>query len=89
MESYPSSFEDFSGKMGSAAKSSWWSFEKLKQLFQEAKTNSTIAKKLRQEKLIIFLHLLGIDTAGHSDKPHSEYVYASITRFTHFTRATL
>lgn len=72
MESYPKTFEEFSGKKGSAARLSLWSFERFKKFLTEAQSNEANMRKLKKEKLIIFLHLLGIDTAGHSDKPHSE-----------------
>lgn len=72
MKSYPESFEEFSGKEGSAARSSLWSFEEFKKFLSDAKSDEQMLQKLNQRKLIIFLHLLGIDTAGHADKPHSE-----------------
>ncbi len=34
-------------------------------------TNAQTAAALRQERVVLFLHLLGTDTIGHSSKPHS------------------
>lgn len=65
---YPPGFEDFS-------KDAWvldeWVFERVKKLFADAKTNATLDAELRQEKNVFFLHLLGLDTTGHSHRPYS------------------
>lgn len=53
-----------------------WVFEKVKKLFQDAKTNTTLDAELRKEQNVFFLHLLGLDTTGHSDRPYStKYLY--------------
>ena len=39
----------------------------------KARKNETMYSILQQDKLIFFLHLLGIDTNGHAHKPYSEY----------------
>jgi len=36
-----------------------------------SKFNHTEIKMLKEKKNVFFLHLLGIDTNGHSKKPHS------------------
>ncbi|OSS47512.1 hypothetical protein B5807_07243 [Epicoccum nigrum] len=65
---YGHDFEDFS-------KDAWildeWVFERVKGLFEAAKTNATLNAELRKEKNVFFLHLLGLDTAGHSHRPFS------------------
>lgn len=65
---YGHDFEDFS-------KDAWildeWVFERVKGLFEAAKTNATLNAELRKEKSVFFLHLLGLDTAGHSHRPFS------------------
>ena len=65
---YGHDFEDFS-------KEAWaldeWVFERVKGLFEEAKTNATLDGELRKEKNVFFLHLLGLDTAGHANRPYS------------------
>ncbi|KAF2996704.1 Glycosyl phosphatidyl inositol anchor synthesis [Curvularia kusanoi] len=65
---YGHDFEDFS-------KDAWildeWVFERVKGLFEAAKTNATLNAQLRKEKNVFFLHLLGLDTAGHSHRPFS------------------
>ncbi|OAL48114.1 PigN-domain-containing protein [Pyrenochaeta sp. DS3sAY3a] len=65
---YDAELEDFS-------KDAWildeWVFERVKKLFEDAKTNATLNAELRQEKNVFFLHLLGVDSTGHSHRPYS------------------
>lgn len=77
MQAYSSDFEELFGKKESAVQQSIWAFEKFTDFLKEARLNKTLAEKLGQEKIIFFIHLLGIDTAGHSHKPHSEYIFTS------------
>lgn len=53
-----------------------WVFEKAKELFASASKNATLDHDLRQDKNVFFLHLLGLDTTGHSYRPYSkEYLH--------------
>lgn len=53
-----------------------WVFDKVKALFLEASNNATLDAALREDKLVFFLHLLGLDTTGHSYRPYSkEYLH--------------
>ncbi|EON66176.1 GPI ethanolamine phosphate transferase 1 [Coniosporium apollinis CBS 100218] len=53
-----------------------WVFERVKGLFEEAKTNTTLNAALREDKNVFFLHLLGIDMTGHAYRPYSrEYLH--------------
>lgn len=49
-----------------------WVFDHLEQLFQNATHDVKLNAELRQDKVVIFLHLLGLDTTGHSYRPHSK-----------------
>ncbi|KAL5021525.1 hypothetical protein ScPMuIL_000680 [Solemya velum] len=70
---YPAHLEDFAGK--DATKLDTWVFSEVKNFLSEAKQNSSLMHQLHDNKVILFLHLLGIDTNGHSHKPHSsEYL---------------
>ncbi|KAL9105859.1 MAG: hypothetical protein Q9227_009022 [Pyrenula ochraceoflavens] len=53
-----------------------WVFDHVKQLFNAAKTNVTLDAALRDDKVVFFLHLLGLDTTGHAYRPYSrEYLH--------------
>ncbi len=53
-----------------------WVFDKVQELFASAKHNATLDAALREDKLVFFLHLLGLDTTGHSYRPYSkEYLH--------------
>ena len=45
-------------------------------MFTSASKNATLDHDLRQDKNVFFLHLLGLDTTGHSYRPYSkEYLH--------------
>lgn len=68
-DSYNAEFEDFSQE---ASHLDTWVFDKVKALFAEAAKNATLDAELRQEKVVFFLHLLGLDTNGHGYRPYSK-----------------
>jgi phosphatidylinositol glycan class N len=41
---------------------------------QEASANKTLSEIMQKKSVVFFFHLLGIDTNGHSKKPHSKYL---------------
>ncbi|PAV16485.1 hypothetical protein PNOK_0810500 [Pyrrhoderma noxium] len=49
-----------------------WVYDRLNELLRNASTDATLDAELRGEKTIFFLHLLGLDTTGHSYRPHSK-----------------
>ncbi|KAG9256424.1 phosphatidylinositolglycan class N [Emericellopsis atlantica] len=54
----------------------YWVFDHVKDFFKEAETNPELNKAVREDKVVFFLHLLGIDTTGHTFRPYSpEYLY--------------
>lgn len=53
-----------------------WVFDRVKALFEEAAQNKTLKAALKEEKIVFFLHLLGLDMTGHSYRPYSkEYLH--------------
>ena len=51
-------------------------FDKARNLFKDAGKNASLDATLRQDKNVFFLHLLGLDTTGHSYRPYSkEYLH--------------
>lgn len=70
---YGAEAEDFSQD---ATHLDLWVFDHVTQMFEEAHHNKTLKKALKEEKVIFFLHLLGLDTTGHSYRPYSkEYLH--------------
>ncbi|KIP05711.1 hypothetical protein PHLGIDRAFT_30805 [Phlebiopsis gigantea 11061_1 CR5-6] len=55
-----------------------WVLDQLRALFHNATDNSTLTAQLRQDKTVFFLHLLGLDTTGHSYRPHSKEYMTNI-----------
>ena len=66
--SYPAEFESFDGN---ADYLDDWVFDKVHKFFVDARKNETLNSQLRQDKVVFFLHLLGIDTNGHAFNPTS------------------
>jgi len=54
-----------------------WVLDQLKMLFRNATANTTLDSQLRGDKIVFFLHLLGLDTTGHSYRPHSKVILRS------------
>lgn len=69
VDMYSSEDEDFSSD---AFELDIWVFDKVKAMFAEAARNATLDAQLRQDKNVFFLHLLGLDTAGHGFRPYSK-----------------
>jgi hypothetical protein len=56
-----------------------WVLDQLKSLLRNATTNETLDAQLRAPQTVFFLHLLGLDTTGHSYRPHSKVLYVFTT----------
>ena len=70
---YGAEAEDFSKD---ATELDIWVFDRVKELFNKARSDSDLDKRLRQDNNVFFLHLLGLDTSGHSYRPYSrEYLH--------------
>ncbi|PGH06802.1 GPI ethanolamine phosphate transferase 1 [Helicocarpus griseus UAMH5409] len=72
-DTYGEEAEDFSKD---ATQLDTWVFDRVKGLFAAAKEDPELDARLREDKLVFFLHLLGLDTTGHGYKPNSkEYLH--------------
>eukprot|EP01133_Synstelium_polycarpum_P013222 gene13222-15533_t len=74
-ESYPEEAEDFASD---ASKLDTWVFDRIDQLLANASVDAQLAAKLRAPKVVIFMHLLGLDTNGHAYRPFSKEYYDNI-----------
>jgi GPI ethanolamine phosphate transferase 1 len=72
---YDAEFEDFSQD---ATHLDFWVFDHVKEFFASAAENETLNAALREDKIIFFLHLLGLDTTGHSYRPYSKEYLSNI-----------
>ncbi|KAL4902800.1 hypothetical protein BDW74DRAFT_157593 [Aspergillus multicolor] len=68
-DTYGEEAEDFSSD---ATALDIWVFDKVKELFASAKNDPELDAKLREDKNVFFLHLLGLDTTGHGYRPYSK-----------------
>ncbi|XP_010226815.1 PREDICTED: GPI ethanolamine phosphate transferase 1, partial [Tinamus guttatus] len=66
---YTAESEDFGAQ--DAAKLDSWVFDHVKGFFTSSRNNQTLYSALNEEKVVLFLHLLGIDTNGHAHRPNS------------------
>ncbi|KAH9887008.1 PigN-domain-containing protein [Cubamyces lactineus] len=55
-----------------------WVLDHLRTLFHNATSDPTLDARLRGDRTVFFLHLLGLDTTGHSYRPHSKEYMANI-----------
>ncbi|XP_076991433.1 GPI ethanolamine phosphate transferase 1 [Tamandua tetradactyla] len=67
--SYDAEREDFGSQ--DATKLDTWVFDNVKDFFHAAGNNQSLFSKINEEKIVFFLHLLGIDTNGHAHRPSS------------------
>lgn len=69
---YEAGEEDFAST--DASRLDTWVFQNIEAFFTKASEDESIREMLHQDRIVFFLHLLGLDTNGHAHKPHSEYV---------------
>ena len=72
VHTYSSESEVFTGH--DAYKLDEWVFEQFSRFLGIAPHNQTLQEMLSQDGVVFFLHLLGLDTNGHTNKPHSMQV---------------
>lgn len=67
-KSYPAAWQDFDGNPETITRLDSWVFEQFHQWLAE-----TGPEVKHLDRIILFLHLLGCDTAGHATKPKSRW----------------
>ena len=55
-----------------ASKLDTWVFDHVEDFFKDAQKDPILEGRLKEDRIIFFLHLLGLDTNGHAHKPHSK-----------------
>ncbi|OBZ74872.1 GPI ethanolamine phosphate transferase 1 [Grifola frondosa] len=65
-----------------------WVLEHLRSLFHNATADPILNSHLRSDKTVFFLHLLGLDTTGHSYRPHSKEYMMNIQVVDEIVRQT-
>ncbi|PLW56579.1 hypothetical protein PCANC_01536 [Puccinia coronata f. sp. avenae] len=86
--SYDEDAEDFTKD---AAQLDIWVLERLKSLLAEAREagpGSSLDRQLRSDQVFFFLHLLGLDSTGHSYRPHSPEYFRNIQVVDQVVRGT-
>ena len=68
-QTYEAEFEDYSKD---ATELDHWVFDRVTKLFEDADTDEELNARLRQDGIVFFLHLLGLDTTGHAHRPYSQ-----------------
>ncbi|GJN91719.1 hypothetical protein Rhopal_004742-T1 [Rhodotorula paludigena] len=83
--SYEEEAEDFTAD---AVHLDLWVLDQLKALLSNATRDPALDAKLRQPGVVFFEHLLGLDTTGHSYRPHGPEYHRNIRVVDHVVRET-
>lgn len=73
--SYSEDEEDFSKD---AVGLDLWVLDRVHELFANASSEPALDSQLREQGTVLFLHLLGLDTTGHSYRPHGPEYHRNI-----------
>ena len=65
---YPTEFQSFDGN---GDRLDEWVFGEAEKMFIQARENETLNTQLRQDKIVFFLYLQGLDCNGHTYHPNS------------------
>lgn len=80
-DSYPPEWQNFDIMHGQIWRLDSWVFDKYIDWLRED------AHKVKNaERVVLFLHLLGCDTTGHTAKPHSRYIKSANLHFLYKSR---
>ncbi|GAA5892460.1 hypothetical protein JCM6882_005621 [Rhodosporidiobolus microsporus] len=79
-------FEDFTSD---AVHLDLWVLSQLQSLLKNATTDPELDARLRAPGVVFFEHLLGLDTTGHSYRPHGPEYHRNIRVVDHIVSATV
>ena len=65
ISTYPASWQDFGGGANASLLDDWV-FDEATKFFSKGQSDEELHAKLQQNKIVFFLHLLGIDTNGEN-----------------------
>ncbi|KNC80892.1 hypothetical protein SARC_06762 [Sphaeroforma arctica JP610] len=68
---YPADLEEFGGEED-ASKLDTWVFDRVRETMERAAVDPQVAEQMYSDKVVLFMHLLGIDTNGHTHRPSSK-----------------
>ncbi|KAJ8519640.1 hypothetical protein ONZ45_g3434 [Pleurotus djamor] len=83
--SYDESDEDFTKD---ATQLDVWVYSQLRQLIKASVSDPILDAEMRAPQTVFFLHLLGLDTTGHSYRPHSREYMVNIRMVDHIVSLT-
>lgn len=75
---YPFEFNDFAH--ADAAILDTWVFDRVETFFLKASEDDALRQELHQDRVVLFLHLMGTDTNGHVYKPYSDVYLNNIRK---------
>ncbi|GAA5965459.1 hypothetical protein JCM21900_006306 [Sporobolomyces salmonicolor] len=84
--SYDEEAEDFSAD---AVHLDLWVLDQLEALLKNASTSPALRQTLDRAGTVFFLHLLGLDTTGHSYRPHGPEYHRNIRVVDHVVSSTV
>ncbi|GAA5934260.1 hypothetical protein JCM3775_006952 [Rhodotorula graminis] len=84
--SYHEEAEDFTAD---AVHLDLWVLEQLRELVRNASSDSVLYAKLHEPGVVFFEHLLGLDTTGHSYRPHGPEYHRNIRVVDYVVRETV
>lgn len=84
--SYDEEAEDFTAD---AVHLDLWVLDQLKQLLRNASSDPVLYAHLHEPGVVFFEHLLGLDTTGHSYRPHGAEYHRNIRVVDHVVKETV
>ena len=79
---YPPDWEDFTSGCGSPERGCRrlddWVFAQVEELLANASSDASLRARLHGDRVVLFLHLLGLDMNGHAHRPNSRQYFENV-----------